>query len=173
MDELKELTAENNRLRAILARAGIVVLPLPDLPNINEADRLREIVARAYPALKFDDNERPAFLRAMHYFAFCYRKEKPNNDYALTYWIDTMKRFMADQGFYLNSAIALRPFVTAALAQGVAYGVLDEFPYAVNLGLSLGTRDPGAEWRDTLRRRALLPPFEAVLTHPKRVESWA
>ena len=155
-DQIRELETENNRLRSMLARARISLLPSADLPNEAELDRLLAMVEQKYPQLKCPADEVAAtkaqFAHAMHFLTYVYRKDEPNTEMSASYWTDMAKDWLATQGYHVR-AIALRPFVAAAVASGIVYGPLDDWPYGINLGISLGSASrPSSAWRDVLKR---------------------
>ena len=92
MTDINDLKAENNRLRSMLARAGISILPAADLPNDQELNRLLEMVERAHPLLKCPEgvaaNNKQQFAHALHFLVYVYRIDRPNTQYAMSYWMD-------------------------------------------------------------------------------------
>jgi hypothetical protein len=146
---IRELETENNRLRSMLARAGISILPSADVPNDAELDRLLAMVAKAHPCLR--EADRDQFAYALHFLAHVYRVSEPNTEYAASYWTDMCKDWLGTQGYPIQQ-MGLRPFVAAAVASGIVYGPLDEWPYGINLGISLGSAGrPSTAWRDALK----------------------
>lgn len=159
-EDVKKLSEENARLRTIIARHGISLLPEPDLPNSEELDRLLSMVWSKYPVLKSPEaNYKAQVSDALRYLAVVYRPDKPDTLHDVRVWIGNATEFLKGQGFNPPS-IGLKAFVAACLAARVSHEPLDEFPFAVNLGLSLGSASkPSAAWRDVLRD-GLRPPTE-------------
>lgn len=155
-DRIKQLEAEIVRLKAMLSRAGVSILPSADLPNDEELDRLLRMVEAAYPKLRPINKEQ--FARAIHFLVYVYRVEKPNTLYATTFWIDGAREWFRSQG--ISSEMTLKPFVAAALASNIVFAPLDEFPFGVDLGINLGSASkPSSAWRDVLRN-GIRPPVE-------------
>jgi len=56
--------------------------------------------------------------------------------------------------------MTLKPFVAACIASNIVFTPLDEFPFGVDLGISLGSASkPSSAWRDVLRN-GIAPPVE-------------
>ena len=162
--QISELEAENFRLRSMLARHGVSVLPSPDLPNAKELAALVTMIELAYPRLRapqgnsdaIGEADRRQIIGALRWLAYVYKSHRLATDRATSYWFGCYKEWMSSQG-YSDTTMNLRPLCIAAIAQCVAFSSIDlTFPY-VSLGLTTGTTDqPRAEWRETLstaRRR--------------------
>lgn len=155
-NELRELQAENERLRRRLHRAGVVELPPVELPTDEQLDALIKMVVSQYPRLEPVD--RAQVVDAMAYLAFAYRPDKLSTQYATHFWLDAYKEFATNQGFD-STAMTLKAFTVAAIASGVAYSPISEFPY-ISFGLSLGSAGrPSTAWRDVLAN-GIRPPAE-------------
>jgi len=171
---MTDLEAENRRLRTVIARAGITLLPTPDLPDESELDRLLSLVWEKHPVLKSSEASYKAeFAATLHYLAFVFKTEKPDTLHSVNVWIDAAREFLRGQG-YNPPPISLKAFSAACVAARVVHEPFAEFPYAVNLGLSRGSAPASAEWRDTLRD-GLRPPVEprnrvAVRAAPTRID---
>jgi|HubBroStandDraft_2_1064218.scaffolds.fasta_scaffold43103_5 hypothetical protein len=159
---INELEAEVSRLRAMLARAGVSLLPPADLPNEEELDQLLAKVEARFPALRCPKGADVAahkrqFAFAIRYLAFAYRLDRPNTTYAATFWIDNCREFLRSQGFH-PTEMGLRPFVAAAVASGICFESLDEFPFGISLGINLGSAgQPSNAWRGVLRSGVAQP----------------
>ncbi|MGO8974345.1 MAG: hypothetical protein ACLPTZ_02560 [Beijerinckiaceae bacterium] len=126
-------------------------------------------VAAAYPRLRCQDDERDQFRRALRFFAFVFRPDKVNTQYAASFWIDTAREWLRRQG-YSDTTMQLKALVGAAVASGILFEPLDQFPFAINLGLSLGSASkPSNAWRDTLRN-GIPEPVEPRRPRPCGVE---
>ncbi len=170
-DEVAELHRENARLRSQLSAAGVPLLPPADLPDEAELDKLIASVGAAYSRLRCVADERDQFRRAMRFFAFVYRPEQVNTQYAASFWIDTAREWLRRQG-YSDTTIGLRAFVAAAIASGIKYEPLDEYPFGVNLGLSLGGAGrPSSAWRDVLAAGTVPSPVAPRRPRPRVVET--
>ena len=178
-DQIRQLETENTRLRAMLARAGVTILPEPDLPNSEELDRLLKMVERAEPRLKCPEGSkeviainREQFANAIHFLCFVYRVDKPNNSYAASVWVDGCREWLRSQAIH-PSEMSLRPFVAAALASGIVYEPLSEYPFGVNLGISLGSATrPSTAWRDVVLRNGIPSPVEPKYRRPVTTHNW-
>jgi hypothetical protein len=168
---IRELEAENNRYRAMLRRAGVSLLPAADLPNVDELDRLIRMVATKYPCLKCPAGDEPAYreqmARAMSYLVHVYRKDTPDTEHAVSFWIDNCRDFLAAQGINAR-AMTIQAFVTAAVASGIVHEPLDQFPYGINLGISLGSASrPSDAWRSILKNGVPQPVAPKYGRQPK------
>jgi hypothetical protein len=137
----------------MLRRAGVTLLPKVDLPNEVEIDRLLAKIEAKYPCLKgpADASYKKQFAESIHYLAFVFRPDKADTLHHVNVWIDNAREFLRGQG-YNPSPIGLKPFVAAAVASGIVYETLDEFPFSINLGIGLGSASrPSNAWRDVLR----------------------
>jgi hypothetical protein len=149
---IKELETENNRLRAMLARAGVSLLPAADLPDADQLARLLKMVEQKYPQLKCpEDSDKKQFAHAIRYLAFVYRLDRPNTLYATSFWVDGCGEWLRSQG--IHSEMGLRPFTAAVVASGIVFGPsFDDWPYGINIGINLGSASrPSAAWRDVLK----------------------
>ncbi len=171
---IKELEAENFRLRSLLARNGISVPTTADMPSPEEETELMRLVANTYPVLSCSHGaEMTQFWNALHFLAWTYRTDKLATQYSASFWfVDTFREWAKNRG-YEKPPMSLRPFTAAAVASGVAYSPIDNYPY-INFGLSLGSVGVASTaWKTTLRNRSLLPPTELVTSNAKREHNWA
>jgi hypothetical protein len=161
---IRSLEAENVRLRTVLSRAGIYLLPPPDMPNDAELSKLLKMVEQAYPRLRcpeggpgFAEANLDQFRNTIRWACYAYRVAEPATEYATVFWMDAVRSFHAEQGYSIDR-VAVRPFTAGIIASGIVFGALDEFPFGVNIGVSLGTAaDPSDAWRDVLRNGVKRP----------------
>ncbi|MGO9049742.1 MAG: hypothetical protein ACLP19_05855 [Xanthobacteraceae bacterium] len=153
MTRVEELEAENFRLRAMLAKAGVVLPPPVDLPTDLELDLLIARVTEKYRVLWWPDDAqtfRDQFKRAIEFFAHAQRSDKVNTSYATSFWLDACKSWLDGQGRPRDMMFA--PFVAAAICSGILYEPFDQ-PSVCNLGLQLGGAGrPSSAWRNSLKQ---------------------
>jgi hypothetical protein len=148
--------------------------PAPaDLPSDEELEQLLQLVESKYPILSCQtQSEKDAFFNALHFLCFVFRLDKPSTEYGVSVWFDEFRSWALSRG-YDGVRMSLKPFTAAAVASGVAYSPISEYPY-VSFGLSLGGAGvPSNAWRDVLRTRSLSPPVDLVIPTAKRTHNWA
>jgi hypothetical protein len=72
-ETIEYLQKENARLRGMLSRAGVAMLPNVDLPDAEELERLYRMVTSSFPVLKFPETQKQEFYNAIHFLVFVYR----------------------------------------------------------------------------------------------------
>jgi hypothetical protein len=169
MSRIEELEVENARLRAALARAGVPDLPAADLPSPAQCAALIERVIAKYPALAHRDIPKELyaaqFERAMRWAAFAGRSDKANSKYAVSFWVDECRAWLAKAGFPPEMLFA--PFIAPLIVSGILFESFDQ-PSAVNLGLTLGgTGRPSTAWRASLE--AIPNPVEPYRPRPRHL----
>jgi len=172
MDDIAELQQENARLRSMLARNGVMLLPAVPLPTESETDRLLALVEAAHPRLVPGNGEpdhRQHFVNAVHYLTFARRSDQFSK-YAATVFADDAARWVTANG-YSSGGCGLRAFCAACVASGVATATFDRFPYDVEIALSLGanTAQPFAGWKDVLAAGRVPQPVQPKRRAPSRV----
>jgi hypothetical protein len=161
--KLAALMSENAALRSRLRAAGLLAPPA-DLPNEDEVNQLLTLVESTHPVLRPGPNEKNYahhFINALHYLTFAYRKDDFSH-YAASVFIDEASSWLSR--FDISGGTSLRAFVAAAIVSRVKYAPLDQYPFGIELGLSLGGSGQAiAAWRETLSAGKVPPP-----TEPKR-----
>lgn len=151
-EEAERLTAECQRVRSMLARAGVTILPQVDLPTPSELETIISRIFAAYPILNSPEVDKREVYNAIHFLKFVFRTEKVNTERSHGYWTDTAREFLRAQGLH-PANMGLRSFCVAAIASGISF-TLDEknFPWSgLSFGLSLGSAcRPSNKWRETL-----------------------
>ncbi len=144
------LEQENARLKNMLRRAGITPLTLGDLPTEEQAAELIRMVETAHPILRNDlPDTLDQFARAMRYLAHVYRKPEPNTGVMPSYWLDSAREWLSNQGF--NGTVTLKPFVAAVIASNIPYTAPSRYPWDLSFGISLGSVSrPSNAWREVL-----------------------
>jgi hypothetical protein len=149
-EEIERLTAENNRLRYQLSRAGVAVLPNIDLPSPFELNSIMARVLAAYPVLDAEEANKEEVANGIRFLAFVFRTEKPNTERSTGFWTDTAREFLRAQGLH-PASMGLRSLCVAAIASGISFTPLDDWPFGISFGISLGSASrPSNKWRETL-----------------------
>jgi hypothetical protein len=180
MSENSELRRENQRLRGLLARAGILVCDVPaDYPSEREFDRLLQIVLKAWPRLapetRLVPDDRAAELRAefrksfeASFLALCFlrRTDRINQVRSPADWKHDAEDWLMAQGFD-NAISSTLPYMAAVCAHhDIPYTPMPTDPVnrSASFGLlvhggTLGRAYRGA-WRDLLERGQVSPATE-------------
>ncbi len=150
---------------------GVTITRLPDrnasfaMPSADELRALNHIVLTHYPQLAANEEGREAFdgfCRAFLRIGSLGR-DKLDDRYALTSWIDNATFWFREQQIYPN-LITGKDFIAAVVAHGdIDYVPLDRFPYdcsAFGLRRDSSGRPATDGWRSVLagRLRAPVPP---------------
>ncbi len=132
----------------------IELSPAADLPNAEELDRLLAMVAEKYrvlacPADADQASHRRQFAAAIEFLCYVFRPGRINSAYAASVWVDLCREWMNKRIY--PAEMTLRPFVAAVVASGIKHEPLDQFPFALNFAISLGSASrPSSAWRASL-----------------------
>jgi hypothetical protein len=166
--EISELRKENQRLRAMLARAGVTVLPNVDLPTPAELDRIFTRVLAAYPVLNYPETNKEEVYNAMHFLCFVFRTDKVNTDRSTGYFTDHCRDWLRQQGLH-PASMGLRSFCVAAIASGISFS--GDYPY-LSFGISMGSASkPSNKWRETLEHVPRPLPNSNYLDRPQQQQT--
>jgi hypothetical protein len=161
--KIAALMNENAALRSRLRAAGLLA-PSCDLPNQDEVHQLLTLVETTHPVLLpvlNEKNHNKHFCNGLHYLSFAYRRDD-FSPYATSVFLDECNSWL--QRFDISGGTSLRAFLAAAIVSQIKYAPLDQYPFGIELGLSLGGSGQAlAAWRETLSAGKVPPP-----TEPKR-----
>ncbi|WP_050626697.1 hypothetical protein [Bradyrhizobium viridifuturi] len=143
--------------------------PLAPLPSTKQLETLYGIVLHHNPQLKpqrrwmprdieldYQDADFAEFTAAFTALAMMRRIPRPDTKRAPSYWLDILAERLRQAG--RPGDLTTSALVAAALAHGdIAYRPLDDFPYGIELGLSIGGQGHpyNGAWRQILTTRAL------------------